>query len=58
MIIFSFWSLADGFLIDNGENGNGEGGALYLAINPLAFIDDDGNIIKRRLEVNVYTEEV
>jgi len=29
-----------------------------LAINALAFVDDDGNTVKRRLEVNWYGEEV
>jgi len=35
----------------------GEGG-LYLAINALAFIDDDGNTIKRRLEVDFFGFQV
>merc|ERR1719153_1951739 len=35
----------------------GEGG-LYLAINALAFIDDDGNTVKRRLEVDFFGFQV
>ena len=33
---------------------------IYLAINPLAYTEDNGNgaIVKRRLEVNWYGEEV
>ena len=31
---------------------------LYLAINPLAFIDNDGKVIKRRIEINVFGTQV
>ena len=58
LIIACFSSIGDAFHTGNRQTDiQGEGG-LYLAINALAFIGDDGNMIKRRLEVNFFGFEV
>ena len=31
---------------------------IYLSINPLAFVDEFDNVVKRRLEIDWYGEEV
>ena len=31
---------------------------IYLAINSLAFVDEFDNVVKRRLEIDWYGEEV
>jgi len=56
IFIISFLSLRNGFRIE--KNQDEDVGGLYLAINPLAFVDDDGNTVKRRLEVNWFGAEV
>ena len=50
--------LSSAFHVGNRQNEIEGEGELYLAINALAFIDDDGNTIKRRLEVDFFGTQV
>ena len=58
LVLLGFLCLCDSFHIDDIQNDNEVDGGLYLAINSLAFVDDGSNIVKRRLEINVYGAEV
>jgi len=58
LFILYVLSSSYGFHIETKQDGiDGEGG-LYLAINALAYIDEDDNIVKRRVEVNFFGAEV